>query len=151
MTERTGTRSLRLASNVFRHAGRRFHAHPDRFLERLVKTWAVADQQLFDRREVFELFLEDIRQAFANPEGAEGLAQELRLYRTYGFPLDQLPACRRVMLWHGLTDNIVPPAMAWKMVQAIPDAEAHMLPGGHFMAIDAARLIVNRLVQQLRS
>lgn len=146
-----GSRSTRLAREVFRRAGRRFHVHPERFLERLVKTWAAADQALFDRREVFELFLEDIRLVFANPEGAEGMAQELRLYRTYGFPLDRLPAGRRVTLWHGLTDNIVPPAMAWKMVQALPDAEAHILPGGHFMAIEAADLIVNRLVQQLKS
>ncbi len=145
-----GSRAPRLARNVFRHAGRRFHAHPERFLERLVKTWATADRRLFDRREVFELFLEDIRQVFANSEGAEGMAQELRLYRTYGFPLHRLPADRRVTLWHGLTDNIVPPAMAWKMVQALPDAEAHILPGGHFMAINTADLIVNRLVQQLR-
>ena len=41
--------------------------------------------------------------------------------------------------------------MAWKMVQALPNAEAHFLPGGHFMAIDAAGLIVARLGQQLGS
>ena len=50
-----------------------------------------------------------------------------------------------------MNDNIVPPAMAWQMVQALPDAEAHLLPGGHFMAIEAAGLIVARLVQQLDS
>ena len=73
------------------------------------------------------------------------MAQELTLYRNYGFSLGDLPADRRVTIWHGLADNIVPPAMAWKMVQALPDAEAHLLPGGHFMAIDAAGLIIDPL------
>ncbi len=41
--------------------------------------------------------------------------------------------------------------MAWKMVQALPNAEAHLLPGGHFMAVDAAGQIVARLVEQLNS
>ena len=93
--------------------------------------------------------MKDIEQVFSNDKGPEGLAQELSLYRNYGFSLGDLPAGRRVTIWHGLTDNIVPPAMAWKMVQAFPDAEAHFLPGGHFMAIDAAGLIIDRLGQQL--
>ena len=98
---------------------------------------------------MFDLFLKDIEQVFANPKGPEGLAQELTLYRNHGFSLGELPADRRITIWHGLTDNIVPPAMAWKMVQAVPNAEAHFLPGGHFMAIDAASLIIARLGQQL--
>ena len=114
-----------------------------------MKTWTPPDQELFRRREVFDLFLKDLHQVFANANGPEGLAQELTLYRNYGFALGDLPTNRRVTIWHGLTDNIVPPAMAWKMVQALPDAEAHFLPGGHFMAIDTAGLIVARLVQQL--
>jgi pimeloyl-ACP methyl ester carboxylesterase len=79
------------------------------------------------------------------------MAQELTLYRNHGFSLGDLPTNRRITIWHGLTDNIVPPAMAWKMVQALPNAEAHMLPGGHFMAIDAAGSIIERLMQQLDS
>jgi pimeloyl-ACP methyl ester carboxylesterase len=146
-----GSRHPRLARDAFRVAGRRFRARPEKFLERLVKTWSAPDQAVFRRREVFELFLKDIEQVFANPSGAEGLAQELSLYRHYGFSLGDLPAGRRVTIWHGLTDNIVPPAMAWKIVQALPDAEAHLLPGGHFMAVDAAGLIVARVVQQLDS
>jgi pimeloyl-ACP methyl ester carboxylesterase len=118
-------------------------------LERLIKTWAPPDQEVFRRREVFELFLKDIEQVFSNPKGAESMAQELALYRNYGFALGDLPTGQRVTIWHGLTDNIVPPAMAWKMVQTLPNAEAHLLPGGHFMAVDAASLIIERLGQQL--
>ena len=114
-----------------------------------MKTWTPPDQELFRRREVFDLFLKDLHQVFAHANGPEGLAQELSLYRNYGFALDDLPKTHRVTIWHGLTDNIVPPAMAWKMVQAVPNAEAHFLPGGHFMAIETAGLIVARLMQQL--
>ncbi len=146
-----GSRYPQLARKAFEMAGRRFHAHPERFLRRLVRTWAAPDQELFRRAEVFSLFLKDIEQVFANPSGPEGLAQELTLYRNHGFPLTDLSSGQRITLWHGLTDNIVPPAMAWKMVQALPNAEAHLLPGGHFMAIDAAGLIIDRIVQQLDS
>jgi pimeloyl-ACP methyl ester carboxylesterase len=146
-----GSRYPRLARNAFRIAARRFHAHPEPFLKRLVKTWSAPDQELFRRREIFELFLKDIDQVFANPSGPDGLAQDLSFYRNCGFSLEDLPTSRRIAIWHGLTDNIVPPAMAWKMVQALPNAEAHLLPGGHFMAIDAAGLIIARLVQQLNS
>jgi pimeloyl-ACP methyl ester carboxylesterase len=146
-----GSRYPRLARNAFRIAGRRFLAHREAFLKRLVKTWSAPDQEIFQRREVFELFLKDIDQVFSNADGAEGLAQELTLYRNYGFALEDLPSSRRITIWHGLTDNIVPPAMAWTMVQALPNAEAHLLPGGHFMAIGAAGLIIARLMQQLES
>jgi pimeloyl-ACP methyl ester carboxylesterase len=146
-----GSRYPRLARNAFRIASRRFHSHREAFLKRLVQTWAAPDQELFRRREVFDLFLKDIEQVFANPSGPEGLAQELGLYRSYGFSLEDLPANRRIVIWHGLTDNIVPPAMAWKMVQALPNAEAHLLPGGHFMAIESAGLIIARLMQQVDS
>lgn len=146
-----GSRQPRVARKAFQQAGRRFRAHPDRFLDRLVQTWTPPDQELFQRREVFDLFLKDLEEVFSNPDGAASLAQELTLYRNYGFLLGDLPADHRVTIWHGLTDNIVPPAMAWKMVQALPNAEAHLLPGGHFMAIDAAGPIIDRLVQQLDS
>ncbi len=146
-----GSRYPGLARKAFRIAARRYHAHPEPFLKRLVKTWSPPDQELFRRREVFDLFLKDIDEVFANPSGPEGLAQELSLYRNHGFSLGDLPASRRITIWHGLTDNIVPPAMAWRMVQALPNAEAHLLPGGHFMAIDAAGLIIARLVQHLES
>ena len=146
-----GSRHSGVARKAFRQAGRRFRAHPEPFLDRLIKTWSPPDQDLFRRREVFDLFMKDIEQVFSNEKGAESMAQELSLYRNYGFSLGDLPAGRRVTIWHGLTDNIVPPAMAWKMVQALPDAEAHLLPGGHFMAIDASGQIIDRLGQQLDS
>jgi pimeloyl-ACP methyl ester carboxylesterase len=144
-----GSRYPLLARKAFQTAADRFHAGPERFLERLMSSWSAPDRQLFARREVFDLFLKDLYQVFIDGNGAEGMAQELTIYRNHGFSLGDLPADRRITLWHGLSDYIVPPAMAWKMVQALPNGEAHFVPGGHFMAIDAAGPIVARLRQLL--
>jgi pimeloyl-ACP methyl ester carboxylesterase len=144
-----GARYPQVARRAFQAAAGRFRADPDRFLQRLLTTWSVPDQQLFRRREVFDLFLKDLHQVFTEGNGAEGLAQELTIYRNFGFSLGDVPPSLRVSLWHGLSDNIVPPAMAWKMVHALPNAEATFIPGGHFMAIDAAGRIIARLRQRI--
>jgi pimeloyl-ACP methyl ester carboxylesterase len=144
-----GSRYPQLAVRAFQAAANRFRADPDRFLQRLVTTWSVPDQQLFRRREVLDLFLKDLHQVFTEGNGPEGLAQELTIYRNYGFSLGAMPPSQRITLWHGLSDNIVPPAMAWKMVHALPNAEATFVLGGHFMAIDAASQIIARLKQLL--
>ncbi len=144
-----GSRYPELARRFFLAAGDRFRADPNGFVRRLVSTWSLPDRQLFERQEVCDLFLKDLHQVFTDGIGAEGLAQELTIYRKNGFSLDAVPASQRVTLWHGLSDTIVPPAMAWKMVHVLPNAEATFIPGGHFMAIDAARQIIARLKQRL--
>ena len=118
-----GSRYPQLARRAFQAAADRFHADPDRFLRGLMTTWSAPDRKLFGRQEVFDLFLKDLHQVFTEGQGAEGMAQELAIYRNPGFLLGDLPASHRVMLWHGLSDHIVPPAMAWRMVHALPNAE----------------------------
>ncbi len=144
-----GSRYPRLARRAFQTASDRFRADPERFLARLLTTWSLPDQVLFQRREVFELFLRDLHQVFSEGNGPEGLAQELVIYRNPGFALAALPRDPRITLWHGLSDTIVPPSMAWRMARALPNCEAHFVPGGHFMAIDAADQIIARLKQLL--
>ncbi len=144
-----GSRYPHLALRGFQAGADRFQADPERFLKGLIRTWSAPDRRLFARREVFDLFLKDLHQVFTDGNGAVGLAQELTFYRNYGFSLESMPASHRVTIWHGLSDNIVPPAMACKMVHALPNAEAHFVPGGHFMAIDAAEQIIARLRQLL--
>jgi surfactin synthase thioesterase subunit len=82
--------------------------------------------------------------------GAEGLAQELGVYRNYGFALRELPRDKPITLWQGLQDTIVPAAMAWAMTQHLPSCEAHFVRGGHFVAVDIAESIIARLGQHLR-
>jgi pimeloyl-ACP methyl ester carboxylesterase len=146
-----GSRFRRPARRGFEHAAQRFRAGHDRFLRALIRTWSPADQKLFERRDVYELFMKDLHQVFTDGRGAVGLAQELTIYRSYGFALRDLPADRRVVLWHGLTDNIVPPAMAWRLATALPSAELHLVPGGHFVAVEVAGEIIARLRQALDS
>jgi pimeloyl-ACP methyl ester carboxylesterase len=66
-------------------------------------------------------------------------------------PLRGLPAGTPVVLWQGLSDTIVPPAMAWAMVRVIPNCEAHFIPGGHFVALNVADQIIARLMQLLEA
>ncbi len=144
-----GSRSPRLAWRAFAVEARRFRADPERFLDRLVATWSAPDRRLFERRDVFELFLLDLHAVFTEGSGATTLTHELSLYRNYGVPLGGLPASTRVVLWQGLADTIVPPSMAWGMARAIPNCEAHLVPGGHFVALDIADQIIARLMQLL--
>jgi pimeloyl-ACP methyl ester carboxylesterase len=144
-----GSRYPRLARRAFHEASERFQAAPEWFLGRLTATWSEPDRVLFRRRDIFELFLKDLHSVFTHGAGAEGLARELAVYRNHGFSLRDLPGDRPVTLWHGLSDTIVPPAMAWPMTRALPNCEAHLVPGGHFMAVDAADRIIARLRQAL--
>jgi pimeloyl-ACP methyl ester carboxylesterase len=144
-----GSRYPQVARRRLRTELVRFRADPDRFLRRLIATWSVSDRQLFKRKEVYDLFMKDLHQVFTEGQGPESLAQELTLYRNYGFSLKDLPVYRRITLWQGLDDNIVPPAMAWQLIQTLPNGEAHFVPGGHFVAVDIAGQIITRLMQLL--
>ncbi len=144
-----GSRYPNLAKQESRRWGERFREQPTSFLKRLVRTWPAADQSLFENQEIFDLFLLDLKQVFVDGNGPETFAQELRLYRNYGFSPAELPRESHVTLWHGLDDVIVPPSMAWKMAQALPHCEAHLVPGGHFVAITISDQIIARLKQHL--
>jgi pimeloyl-ACP methyl ester carboxylesterase len=146
-----GSRYPHLALRFFQKAQYRFRAAPDRFLNRLVATWSIPDQQAFRRQEVYDLFMKDLEQVFIDGKGPETLSQELSIYRHYGFSVSDLPAEKRITLWHGLADNIVPSSMAWTMVQTLPNSELHLVPGGHFVAVDIAGQIINRLQQLLEA
>jgi pimeloyl-ACP methyl ester carboxylesterase len=144
-----GSRFPRLARRGAKRWAERFKADPEAFLKRIVATWPVADRALFEDRRIFELFLLDLRQVFVDGSGPETYAQELKLYRNYGFSLADLPRKSHVTLWQGLHDVIVPPAMAWRMTQILPCCESHFVPGGHFVAITIADQILIRLKKHL--
>jgi pimeloyl-ACP methyl ester carboxylesterase len=144
-----GARFPRLALRAFQKASARFQQSPTGLLDGLMRTWAAADQKLFARKDVYDLFLRDLHQVFTEGNGAIGLSRELAMYRYRGLSIADLPRDKRITLWHGLEDVIVPPAMAWKLARALPKSEAHFVAGGHFMAVDVAPEIVARLRHQL--
>jgi pimeloyl-ACP methyl ester carboxylesterase len=144
-----GARFPGLAFRAFQKAAARFRESPEGLLDRLIWTWAAADQQIFTRKDVYDLFLRDLHQVFTEGNGPAGLSHELSMYRYRGCSPADLPRDKRVTFWHGLQDIIVPPAMTWKMVRLLPNCEAHFVPGGHFMAVEAAPAIIARLREQL--
>jgi pimeloyl-ACP methyl ester carboxylesterase len=144
-----GSRYPHLAERFFGTARYRFRKYRDRFLDHLVATWSISDQRTFLRKEVYKLFMKDLEQVFIVGNGPETLAQELTIYRYHLLPVRELPADMRITLWHGLDDNIVPPLMAWTMVNTLPNSELHLVPGGHFVAVDIAGQIIARLRQLL--
>jgi hypothetical protein len=144
-----GSRFPHLARRGFQKAKDQFRAEPEKLLDRLIKTWSVPDQVVFERKIVYDLFMQDLHQVFTVGAGPITLAHELALYRNYGVSLQDLPRDKRITLWHGLSDNIVPPEMACKMALTLPNCEAHLVAGGHFVAVDIAALIIIRLRQLL--
>jgi pimeloyl-ACP methyl ester carboxylesterase len=144
-----GSRNASLSKRFFQNAAARFDADPERFLDHLIATWSAPDRKIFERSAIYDLFMKDLHEVFTRGKGPESLSQELRIYRRYGFSLRELPADQHVTLWQGLSDKIVPPAMTWKLAQTLPHCEAHFVPGGHFVAVDAAGQIISRLRQLL--
>jgi pimeloyl-ACP methyl ester carboxylesterase len=144
-----GSRFPYSAKRGFQKALERFRADPDKLLRRLIATWSLPDQLVFERKAVYDLFMQDLHQVFTVGTGPITLAHELTLYRNYGVSLRNLPHDKRITLWHGLSDNIVPPSMACKMALALPNCEAHLVTGGHFVAVDIANQIIARVKQSL--
>jgi pimeloyl-ACP methyl ester carboxylesterase len=144
-----GSRFPGLALRNFCEWAARFRANPTRFLDGFVAGSCQADRVLFRGRALYETFLQDMHQVFEATQGPESLAQELGLYRNHGFALEDLPDDRCVTLWQGLDDDVVPPSMAFAMLQRLPNREGHFVPGGHFVAASIADRVIARLVEQL--
>lgn len=144
-----GSRFPRLALRHFGRWAEIVRADPHRFLNRFILKLVPSDRELFRRTVLYDLFLNDLRDVFVEGCGPEGLVQELGIYRRLRIPFRFLP--KRVTLWHGLADDLVPPAMAWTMGRLLPNAEVHLVPGGHFVAWEIAEQVMNRMRQVLRT
>lgn len=142
-----GSRHRGLALREFRRWSTAYRADPDRFLRGFIARLVPADRLLFRDEGLRRVILGDLRELFVEGRGPESLAQELTLYRNYGFRLEDLPADRRVTLWHGLDDGLVPPSMAYRMARSLPNSEAHLVPGGHFIAVEIAGRVIERMKQ----
>lgn len=146
-----GSRFPKLALREFRRWATSFRLDPVRFLDRFVAIDCRADRTLFRGRALRETFLGDMHQVFESPHGPESLAQELRIYRDYGFALADLSPRVGVTIWQGLDDDIVPPSMAWALTRRLPNREAHFVPGGHFVAASIADRIIDDLARRVEA
>jgi pimeloyl-ACP methyl ester carboxylesterase len=145
------SRMPRLAKRTFRSWSEIFRYDPRRFLERFIAKLVPSDRALFRAGALYDLFQQDLHQLFVEGRGPESLAQEVVGFRNFSLRLETLPADRPVALWHGLDDDLVPPAMSYEMARRLPNCEAHFVPGGHFVAMAIADQIVGRLRQLLDS
>ena len=104
-----GSRFRALSLREFRKMEVQFEADANRFLNRLIATWSAADRRIFERQDIYDLFMKDLHQVFTPGQGPETLAQELAFYDHFGFDLRDLPSDKHVTLWQALDDTIVPP------------------------------------------
>jgi pimeloyl-ACP methyl ester carboxylesterase len=128
-----------------------FERSPEAFLGALVQRWPRPDQELIGRPLVREMFLADLREVLLNGQGPEGMAQELHLYFRWGFRLSDLADGRRVVLWHGTGDRLVPALMAHELARRLAGAELLLRPGGHFMVVDQVEEVFARAGEPISS
>lgn len=126
-------RTPSLARLVLGLVARLARRYPDRFFAHMDASAPPADQPvLADPRHRALLAASTVE---ALRQGGRGLAHELVLLgRPWDFDLADVPL--RVPIWQGLDDNIVPPAMARYLAEALPRGEPHYIPGeGHVSLI----------------
>lgn len=106
---------------------------PERFLALMLAGAPEVDRAVFDDADWRAIFNANTKEALR--QGGRGAAWELALLaRPWDFQLKDVRV--PVRIWHGLADNIVPPAMARRLVAGLPRSEARYLPGeGHLSLI----------------
>jgi pimeloyl-ACP methyl ester carboxylesterase len=94
-----------------------------------------------DAAEMFDFFYEALRQ------GPWGTVQDYCLLgAAWGFPLPEIT--KKIHLWQGEEDHIVPPCQARWLAERIPDAHLHLVPGqGHFLLRNCFSEILTTLTE----
>ena len=118
---------------------------PEKYFQLLAAGLNATDKRVFARSDVCAVFVEDMKEAFA--QSGRAFVEDLRLIASpWGFD----PAAIRtpLALWHGTEDRIVPAAAAQATADRVPHAELRWLPGeGHFFVFERWREILAWLVQ----
>lgn len=123
----------RLARLAIRLAAHWVRRQPERFIDHMLAGAPAADRAVLADADYRVLLGASTAEALR--QGGRGVAWELTLLaRPWDFSLEEvnLP----VRIWQGLSDNIVPAAMARRLIGELPRSEAHWLPGeGHLSLI----------------
>jgi pimeloyl-ACP methyl ester carboxylesterase len=106
------------------------------YLGELRKAVGDYDREILRRPGIEEAFYDASVECFA--QGSEGLARDAEcLYRRWAFDVAQIE--RRVHLWQGTDDRLVPPIINKTVADRMPGAAWHPVAGaGHFVAVGAA-------------
>ena len=93
-----------------------------------------ADRRVIGRPAVRQVLTETFTEGLRN--GSAALAEDRALlFRPWGFPLSSVR--RRVHLWHGTQDWLVPVSVGRVLSAMLPDCSAHWVPReGHFLVFD---------------
>ena len=118
---------------------------PERYFELLGLGLNATDRRVFARREIREMFVEDMSEAFAQSGGA--MNDDLALVASpWGFDPGTIRA--PLALWHGSEDRIVPAPAAQATAARVPAAELRLLPSeGHFLVFERWREILGWLLE----
>jgi len=106
------------------------------FVKQIRKTVNDYDRQILLRPEIETAFSESCAECFAH--GSGGLVRDAEvLYRSWAFDLSTIG--RRVHMWQGLDDRLVPDLINKAVADAMPGAVWHpVADAGHFVAVGVA-------------
>jgi pimeloyl-ACP methyl ester carboxylesterase len=98
---------------------------------------------------VRQAFVEEVRDALK--PGGRAMAQDFALFaRRWRFTPDEVGR-RRVFLWHGDDDRVVPVAIGRYFAREIPGCESTFVPGGgHLMIVEQSRAILAQAASAAR-
>ncbi|MGV9803471.1 alpha/beta fold hydrolase [Mycobacterium sp. NPDC003449] len=107
-----------------------------------------SDREILLRPEVAAVLTEELAECFA--QGSRGLVGDAELlYRRWAFDVAKIE--RRVHLWQGLDDRLVPDPINKAVADAMPAAIWHPVEGaGHFVAVGLADEILGVAAGELR-
>ena len=106
------------------------------------------DQQILRRPDIEAAFGEACAECFA--QGSDGLVRDAELlYRRWAFDVTTIE--RRVHMWQGTEDRLVPAIINKTVADRTPGAVWHSVEGaGHFVAVGAADEIFGVAAEELR-
>jgi pimeloyl-ACP methyl ester carboxylesterase len=109
---------------------------PETFVKQIRNSLNDYDRQLLLRPEVGAAFGDSCAECFAH--GSEGLVRDAELlYRSWAFDVTTIE--RRVHMWQGLDDRLVPDPINKAVADGMPGVVWHPVEGaGHFLAVGEA-------------
>jgi pimeloyl-ACP methyl ester carboxylesterase len=110
-----------------------------------VSTMPEGDQEVMQRPEMKEMFLDDMLRA-SRPQFHSLVYDAVLFTRPWGFSPSEIRV--PVRLWHGDSDHLVPLSHAEHLAALIPDAELKVRPReGHMGNLDAAEEVFDLLLE----
>lgn len=117
------------------------------YIKQLRKAVNDYDRQILLQPGFETAFCEASAECFA--QGSDGLVRDAELlYRSWAFDVKKIE--RRVHMWQGLDDRLVPDTINKQVADQMPGAVWHPVPGaGHFVAIGSAEEVFGIAAEEL--